>query len=739
MFRQSKDKCGIQSLLTGHSDKVNAIRFFPYPLNGSKIIILSGSVDKTIRIWCGLMSSSLQFSGVSILEGHAGSVNCFGVCSNSDVFASGAADGTIKIWRTEASLDGVVHGSMVQSITTTPSFLPLALALHRLEEGESDSLMLAIGGTTSIIHVYVTDKYEHGIDFAKQLCIPGHEGWVRCLNYTWVDRGSRPEILLVSASQDKHLRLWRIRQVDKTCESTDFEQIMSTGSISNKVHQLTTFENLYSLTFEALLVGHEDWIYSASWRYVDGKLQLLSASADNSLAIWEMDTSSGTWVCKTRIGEISNQKGSFTATGTSGGLWTGLWSPSGDVIVGLGRNGSWRRWSFQLGLDQWTENLGVSGHFKEVQDMAWTKDGSCLLSTSSDQTTRLHARWVNGAASSWHEFARPQIHGFDLNCIDTVGLFHFVSGADEKLIRVFEEPQMAVEILEKLCNVTSADTGNLPKAANIPVLGLSNKSVDVLNVSDHPSLDGYEGNQPGGIAQVLHKDIFSPDRPPLEGQLARHTLWPEKEKLYGHGYEISSLAASNDGSLIATACKASSPDFAVIRLYKSQDWREVKPPLKAHSLTVTSLRFSDDDSHLLSVGRDRQWVIFQRDSFRSHTYHIRTIHTKAHMKMILGAAWAPSDLGRLFATAGRDKLVKFWVGEGSSFEFRRSILAPGAVTAVDIRKGTNTDYMVLALGTESGGIFIHLLNTATLEVIWSEKFANGSVKPEYRIVVCVLM
>src|SRR5712664_2673724 len=93
---------------------------------------------------------------------------------------------------------------------------------------------------------------------------------------------------------------------------------------------------------------------------------------------------------------------------------------------------------------------------------------------------------------------------------------------------------------------------------------------------------------------------------------AIYALWPEHEKLYGHGYEISAVAANHDRSLVATACKASSIDHAVVRLYDATDWHEIKPSLTAHSLTIASRCFSADDRYLLSVGRDRQWAVFQR-------------------------------------------------------------------------------------------------------------------------------
>lgn len=46
--------------------------------------------------------------------------------------------------------------------------------------------------------------------------------------------------------------------------------------------------------------------------------------------------------------------------------------------------------------------------------------------------------------------------------------------------------------------------------------------------------------------------------PPIEEQLAWHTLWPESHKLYGHGNEIFSLCCDHEGKLVASSCKVSS-------------------------------------------------------------------------------------------------------------------------------------------------------------------------------------
>lgn len=43
--------------------------------------------------------------------------------------------------------------------------------------------------------------------------------------------------------------------------------------------------------------------------------------------------------------------------------------------------------------------------------------------------------------------------------------------------------------------------------------------------------------------------------PPTEEMLIQNTLWPEVQKLYGHPYEVFTVAANNSGTLIASACK----------------------------------------------------------------------------------------------------------------------------------------------------------------------------------------
>ena len=109
--------------------------------------------------------------------------------------------------------------------------------------------------------------------------------------------------------------------------------------------------------------------------------------------------------------------------------------------------------------------------------------------------------------------------------------------------------------------------------ASVPSLGLSNKAV-------------FEGDKTRNEEEDRHvKDLY-PDhyftaedysRPPTEEALAQNTLWPELQKLYGHGYEIFSLASSGaDGAVVvASACKASNAEHAEVILWtpKEEGWK----------------------------------------------------------------------------------------------------------------------------------------------------------------------
>ncbi|KAI9149245.1 Elongator complex protein 2 [Paramyrothecium foliicola] len=702
---------GVYSLLSGHTETVKAVAFLPQADSDDATYLVTGSDDKKVILWKSPRGQE-DYLPVQTLAKHTGAINCIATYRSPTpgrpiVVVTGGADATIRVWALNED-----QLQLLQSIKTQPKYFPLSLSVTALDDS-GDRLILAAAGTKDVVQILASEGTGPDLRFSLQTTLTGHEGWVRSLNFVKETQTPGSDLLLASASQDKYIRIWRIHQGMELPKLAAAGSDPSSGAFlpgkspSNKARKFNCAGQDYSVTFEALLLGHEDWIYSARWHsHADGKLQLLSTSADNSLAIWEADPTSGIWVSMVRLGEISREKGATTATGSTGGFWTGLWSPDGTSVACLGRTGSWRRWEYDAAEDMWNACVAISGHTKAVTGISWSKNGDYLLSTSADQTTRLHTKWNASGANTWHEMSRPQIHGYDLNCIDSLGNSQFVSGADEKLMRVFSEPKAVATLLNKLGGISGADLENMPDAANMPVLGLSNKAIDSMD--DDQEIEPIDDRDRDAIdpASIVKKSYLDIDHPPFEETLSRHTLWPEVEKLYGHGYEISCLATSHDGKLVASACKASSTNHAVIRLFETERWTEVKPPLTAHSLTATRVRFSMDDKYLLSVGRDRQFAVFERSAEDTLQYQLLHANPKAHSRMILDAAWAPSATP-MFATAGRDKQVRIWTlqpnADGKAqFAQTSSVPSSAPVTSVDFLRTSLNGKYVLAMGTEAG-------------------------------------
>lgn len=820
---------------------MKAVKFLPSDGDASRRFLLSGSDDQTLKLWQA-DAGSWTASCVQTLEGHTAGINCIEClrlksCPRT-VVVSGAADATIRVWTFEGS-----EFRLAQTLKLEPRYFPLTLALSAVGE-DGEGIVLAAAGTRPTIQVYVGDEAAEGqYNFKLQATLAGHEDWIRSLDFTRESDSSGSDLLLASGSQDKYIRLWRFHQGKQTphplsrVAATDAESLSSAFGtlLTNKTHRLKTGapgSDPVTVTFEALLFGHDDWVYSTKWEPSSnapgssGRVRpssrraprLLSASADNTLAVWAPDGETGIWVTTARLGEVSREKGATTATGSAGGFWTGLWCLSSSTrttaVVCLVCTGSWRRWVFEekrppsknekddenedegeavpgnrlergprLDDGRWRPDLGVTGHSRAVTGISWSAAGEYLLSTSLDQTTRLHARWTidthgpppaNAARrSTWHEMARPQIHGYDINCIDylparrsadatplaTAGMF--VSGADEKLMRVFRMPAAVAGTLRDLAGAKAsigmaADVVTGPASVraeaervDVPVLGLSNKAVDIgASYADGDSSVVYQAD---GTAADPPRDGAGAPRvkrrhPPLEDELARLTLFPEVEKLYGHGYELSCLACSPDGSLIASACRASSANHAVIRIFDTKSWSEIRPPLKAHSLTVTRLRWlpspSPAEMLLLSVGRDRQWAVWgwadgDGDSAPAASWSLVQANASAHSRMILDAVWAPlsplvgsaKDKTRLvFATAGRDKLVKVWArgDKDDQFALKTTVKLDNPVTAIDFLSSSSigtSDHrnLLLATGTENGGLYLYSLDREGLGIVSSKE------------------
>ena len=129
-----------------------------------------------------------------------------------------------------------------------------------------------------------------------------------------------------------------------------------------------------------------------------------------------------------------------------------------NAVLACTYNGSFYLWRYNESEKQYKSCPIVHGHFGHVSDLDWDPSESFVITTSKDQTSRIFANWKSN--DSWHEINRPQIHGYDLHTIcslpqnrnDNV-VCRIVSGADEKIIRVFNAPFNTVKFLEELSGI----------------------------------------------------------------------------------------------------------------------------------------------------------------------------------------------------------------------------------------------------------------------------------------------
>ena len=76
----------------------------------------------------------------------------------------------------------------------------------------------------------------------------------------------------------------------------------------------------------------------------------------------------------------------------------------------------------------------------------------------NDETARVFTSFEDETnENDYYEIARPQIHGYSVKCIAFLHNYGFISGSDEKIMRVFEAPQNFVDSLSKIKNISSEE------------------------------------------------------------------------------------------------------------------------------------------------------------------------------------------------------------------------------------------------------------------------------------------
>jgi len=255
-----------------------------------------------------------------------------------------------------------------------------------------------------------------------------------------------------------------------------------------------------------------------------------------------------------------------------------------------------------------------------------------------------------------------------------------------------------------------------PDAASMPALGLSNK----------PSEQHQEGFN-SEEKRIDEQALDSMTMPPFEEDLMQGRLWPEMAKLYAHGNDLSCVASSPDGLILATAANAKLRQQAAIVIWDLLS-RSKRQELEGHDLTVTAMMFSEDCNFLVSVSRDRSFRVYENRRATNEGFALAYAKKNAHSRIINCVEWVHGT--KMFATGSRDKTVKLHTGpignqRNEDEVLLSSLKLPGPVTALSWCPGA------LAVGLEDGQL--HLFGVSEDGVASALRAVNPDLYPGSRV------
>lgn len=564
--------------------------------------------------------------------------------------------------------------------------LPICINATIIEK--FNQILFAVGLSDNFVNLYLEDVTENKFTLATRI---NHSGWVNGIDFTFKNN----KLMMVAACQDVAIRIWE----------------MSLNVDGSNMHEWYLRKNFHH---KENLYGHDGWTNSACFHPFDPD-KMLTSSVDKTMVYWEHSSKYHLWLDSVRVGNIG---------GNLVGFYGAVFSPDGNSMLGYTYQGAFHLWQFNKETNQWEAGTINSGHYAEVSDVTWEPKGEFILSTSKDKTTRIHAPWIKeDEFVAWFEMARPQIHGHTLSSITSHSRYEFVSCAEEKVIRVFQAPKNFVDNIHRLCRFQNDKDDDLaaynniaashPTGAMQPSLGLSNKAVFTTDSEVDLSAKKNKASNFDEPLEFVPQHLI---RPPTEENLLQNTLWPEVQKLYGHGLEVYCLASSPDGKFLASASVATSPDQAYIIVWNMATLN-VSQRLFSHTLTVVQLAFSPDSQYLLSVSRDRRWSLFKRTNDEFQRIATTQKMNGIHKRIIFTGCWTRD--GKYFATGSRDGKFVIWrinpdkvatdslgqceAVDSIQFDEKQGIaIHSSAFAPVLIR-----DNYLFALGTMSGSIMLY--------------------------------
>ncbi|KAL4319917.1 hypothetical protein GQ457_18G020960 [Hibiscus cannabinus] len=264
----------ILTTLPGHKAAVNCTHWLPSNKFAFKAkhlerhYLLSGDADGTIILWELSVADNKWRLVLQLPQSHKKGVTCitsFIVSQSDAIFATSSSDGTVCVWDAVFPTTSGGECKLTCLETLIVGSRPMVtLSLAQLP-GNTGLIALAMGGLDNKIYLYCGERTGK---FVRACEVKGHTDWIRSLDFSLpIFSGELDSILLVSSSQDKGIRIWKLtlRGSLANTEGTHKRGEISLASyIKGPVFVAGSFS--YQISLESLLIGHEDWVYSVQWQ-----------------------------------------------------------------------------------------------------------------------------------------------------------------------------------------------------------------------------------------------------------------------------------------------------------------------------------------------------------------------------------------------------------------------------------------------------------------------------------------
>lgn len=191
--------------LKGHQKTVNAISFSP---DGN--VLASGSSDHTAILWY------FDDRPSQILKGHRSWINNIGFSHDSQYLATASSDHTIKLWRVA---DGTLLATTVAEDIHKDWVWDVSFAPHKVLS--ENYYLLVSGGADNVVKLWHYYPEENSITLIRTL--RGHQGWIRSAGF------SSDGQYIVSASADKTVRFWKLKQFNQKNLKSNINELLQKG------------------------------------------------------------------------------------------------------------------------------------------------------------------------------------------------------------------------------------------------------------------------------------------------------------------------------------------------------------------------------------------------------------------------------------------------------------------------------------------------------------------------------